>query len=241
MESIIFSLIATAIATAIGWIGKKWLDKWRLKYMNTLLNNSKSVKIIFPEFYSRTFPNSSIAKGANIPKNIDLMPLAEGRAIAQIAQAINFVSPQCEIIMQSPGEFTDDGIPFISIGGPSVNSVSGDIIYKYWTKFKLHYPEHVAQYEDVLYKPTIKEEQLQRDFGFTFKTVTDSGTNSIVFCGVWAFGTEIAVKSYLDLSIYKENVDLKNKLNSKINLLIVSTSKINSYRIEVPQIIGWWR
>lgn len=240
MESIIFSLIAIAIATCIGWVGKKAIDKWRLKHMKTLLNNSKSVKIIFPIFYSPTFPDDNIAKGANIPKNIHLMPLAEGRAIAQIARAINLVSPKCEIIIQSPEEFTDDGIPFISIGGPSVNSISGEVIGKYWHNFKLHYPDHFAQYGDVLYKPTIKEQWLMSDFGFTFKTLTDSGTNSIVFCGVWAFGTEMAVKSYLDLSMQKGNVDLKSKFKSKDNLFIVSTSDISSYRVEMPKIIGWW-
>lgn len=78
------------------------------------------------------------------------------------------------------------------------------------------------------------------DFGFTFKTLTDSGTNSIVFCGVWAFGTEMAVKSYLDLSMQKGNVDLKSKFKSKDNLFIVSTSDISSYRVEMPKIIGWW-
>ena len=167
------------------------------------------------------------------------MPLAEGRAIAQITQAINLISPTCEIIIQSPDEFSDDGIPFISIGGSSVNSVSGDLISKYWHDFELHYPEHFAQYGDILYKPTVKENHLLSDFGFAFNTTANSGTKSIVFCGVWAFGTEMAVKSYLGLSITKDNMDLKNKLSSKDNLLIISTSDISSYGIGMPEIIGW--
>lgn len=239
MESIILSLIATAIAAVTGWIGKGSLDKWRLKHMKTLLEGSKSVRIIFPMFYAPTFPDENIAKDAKIPKNIHLMPLAEGRAITEITQAINLVCPKCDVIIQSPNEFTDDGTPFISIGGPSVNNVSQEIIEKYWREFKLVYPEHYAQYGDVTYKPTIKDQQLLNDFGFSFQTTSNSGTRSIVFCGVWAFGTEMAVKSYLNLSRQKGNIDLKNKLKDEGNVLIISTGDINLYRAGIPTIIGW--
>lgn len=239
MEAITLSLIATAIATAIGWVGKRSFDRWRLKHMQTLLGGSKSVKIILPMFYAPMFSDEkSAAKGAQIPKNIHLMPLAEGRAVAEMVQAIRLVSPKSDIIIQSQDEFIDDSTPFISIGGPSVNTVSKEIIEKYWHEFKLIYPEHYAQYGDVTYKPTIKEQQLLSDFGFSFQTIINSGTPSLVFCGVWAFGTEMAVRAYLNLTKQKGDIDLKKKLKKKNNVLIISTGDINSYRIGLPTIIG---
>jgi len=238
--SILLSIIAAAIFALIGWLGKNALQKFRLRHMQYLLGDADSVKVVLPTFFSPIFTESSPGKGAEIPKNILLMPLAEARAISDITKAISIASPKCEIVFQAPNEFVDDGIPFICIGGPSVNLVSGNILDEYWPSFHLVYPEHYATNGSVTYKPIIKDQSLVNDFGFLFQTRLSSGTKSLVVCGVWAIGTELAIKVYLDVLKIKGVNDIKNKVREGRDMLIVSEGKVNRIWSGTPTIIGWW-
>lgn len=237
--SIILSLIAALIFSLIAWYYKAVLQKWRLKHLSFLLGKSDKVKIVFPTFFCPVFLDDSVGKGAIIPKNIHLMPLAEGRAITEIAQAISVIKPKCEIVIQSSSEFDDDGTPFISIGGPSVNSVSGQIIEDHWHEFKLIYPEHFATYGGVTYKPEIEDGKLATDFGFAFQTKIPSGSRTIVFCGVWAIGTELSVKSYLNIFKEKDKKDIRRKIEEGKNILLISEGKVSRLWANQPTIIGW--
>lgn len=238
--SIFLSLVAAAIFALIGWVGKNVLLKFRLRHMQYLLGDADSVKIVFPTFFSPIFLEDSPGKGAVIPKNILLMPLAEARAISDITKAISIASPKSKIIFQSPEEFVDDGTPFISIGGPSVNFVSENILNEYWSSFELIYPEHYAKNGGVTYKPIIKDHCLVNDFGFLFQTRLNSDTKSLVVCGVWAIGTELATKVYLDALRIKGVKDIRNKVRKGEDIFIVSEGKVSRIWAGAPKIIGWW-
>lgn len=239
ITSILLSIVAAMIFAAGGWLGKNALLRFRLRHIHYLLEGSDKIKVIFPTFFSPSFADGSPAKGASIPKNNLLMPLAEGRAISDITKAISLVAPKCDIVLQSPDEFTDDGTPFITIGGPSVNSISAAIITEHWREFNLVYPEHYAIDGGVTYKPIVRDGLLVNDFGFLFQTRLITGTKSIVCCGVWAIGTELAVKVYLNVLKLKGSGDLRKKVQSGKNVLLVSEGKVNRIWAGQPTIIGW--
>jgi hypothetical protein len=239
MESVFTSLIAGIILSFGGWYIRYVYLRIRLKHLQYLLKKSKKLKIVLPVFYSPLFTSESRGRGAEIPQNIFLMPLAEGRAITKFAQAVTSINSKCEIIYQTPEEFNDDGIPFISVGGPSVNSLTESILNDSWSRFKLIYPEHYAKMGDMIFKPEIAQNKLIRDFGFIFQTKLHSGTKSIIFCGVWALGTEISVSTYLKLFNDKDKRYTQKKLRKGNDILIISEAEINNSNINVPNVIGW--
>ena len=97
------------------------------------------------------FEISGVKEKATIPTNVVVMPMAEGRGIAELVKTFQSGFPHVDIEFVSQGAFEDDGTSFISSGGPSVNSVSERLPENYCPLFSIKYPDHIASYGSTVY------------------------------------------------------------------------------------------
>ena len=198
MRNFIISLAANIAFFLIGFFMHKLLVKWSLRHLKYFIGKAKKMRIVIPSFSVPEFEISGVEGKATIPSNVAVMPMAEGRGIAELVKGFQSRFSNVDIEFVSQVTFEDNGSPFISIGGPSVNSVSGRIFEKYCPLFALKYPEHIASYGSVIYNPEFgPDHSLREDFGFILHTKSPKGSPCLVLCGVWAPGTHVAIQALL--------------------------------------------
>jgi hypothetical protein len=161
--------------------------------MRVLLGRSQNspVKIVFPRI---AYGPSSVG-----PSNAVNMSLAEGAAIARLITAIRVLRPKGEIRLVESGDFADDGKPFVSVGGPSVNKTSGTLIRKLCLGLEIDTEGAKVDFGETSYRATVTDNQVTRDFGFILSGATERGTPFIVIFGITPFGSNIAARAYVDI------------------------------------------
>lgn len=238
IESFIISFFAsvTLVAStfALGWLSKKLKDQRSLGHVKTFIGDSRCVKVVIS---STVISKLSIARDngssseAIIPHNHPQIPMPEGQAIAEIVQAIgNSTAQKVKILVVPAADFQDDGTPFVTIGGPSINIVARKYAAQYFPDFGIKYPEHVANWRgSTIYEPKLRENKLLDDYGFSFTGTTAHNSRFILFFGVWAFGALAATRCYLSLP---HKSDARERAVSNKPTLLVTYVKIAGYSIE---------
>jgi hypothetical protein len=231
LPGIVDNLVTAAISAAAGYALAFLVKWWRLKHLRHLASDHRKVRIVFPALQTPSFPSGHMAHAALIPKNIPLMPMAEGKGIANIVAALRDSMRGVEIEYVAPSTFVDDGVPFVCVGGPSVNPLSAEILSSRAPAFALKYPEHVAMYDQAKFAPQIADRILQEDFGFLLQTRSRYGTNCIVVCGVWATGTEIACLAYADRVPKTSPGRIRGHLRAGRNILVILRAPVAGYQV----------
>ena len=129
------------------------------------------------------------------------MPMAEGRAIGTLISLLHRVSPRMRVqLVTASGH--DPSVPTFAIGGPSVNSFSAKVLPAEFPLFKIEYPAAKrARYDGHVFETRRDTTNLlTRDYGFIFVTRTARGAPCVIFCGVLAFGTAMAVELFGSLA-----------------------------------------
>jgi hypothetical protein len=125
--------------------------------------------------------------------------------------------------------FNDQYDLTFSIGGPSVNALSADMLKREFPDFRIDYREHIAHYCTTTFEPGVdpQSREIVDDYGFIFRCSTHAGQTAFVLCGVHAPGTEIATKCLLGLRRSSEAARL---IRAGKKVFIVSTAVLNGLR-----------
>lgn len=195
MGNFIDNLGAGITLILIGVLAHRVGVRWSLRHLRGVCGKSRRVKIVIPSFSVPEFTIAGAKKPAKIPSNVVVMPMAEGMAIGELVKALQAAFGRLEIVITPAEKFSDDGTPFISVGGPSVNMVSKRLLQDASGGFTIAYPEHVAKYGSTTYEPELRDGcTLTEDYGFMLYSRTVEDTRYVVLCGVWAHGTHMATR-----------------------------------------------
>lgn len=196
-EQVAIGLLTALIGVAIGRTWEKVTLLRKFGYVRALLSHRNIAQIIVSNAEIARF--RPIATGSKdfqvqVPRNILYMPMPEGRAIAQLMSLLHEVSPRLKIRLVTAGNY-DPEVPTFSIGGPSVNAFTAKTLSIDFPDFSIYYPAtKKARYQGHTFE-TLRDTDgsLTRDYGFIFLTRTTKGAPCMIFCGVRAFGTAMAV------------------------------------------------
>ncbi len=198
---ITIGLVAIGIG---GFIGKAWeraklLRRW--SYIRKFLGRHRKVQIIVSSVEISGF---KFARGSEatltklqVPRNILYMPMPEGRAIGMLVNLLNRIDPKLKVQLVTAKNY-DPEVLTIAIGGPSVNAFTHDILLTEFPEFHIDYPAtRRARYEGHSFETLRTTDNiLTRDYGFIFVTRTTKGAPCLVFCGIRAFGSAMAVEMF---------------------------------------------
>lgn len=234
----VLSIIGGLLLTLLGVIGARtseWVKRHRrLGHVYALAAGAKRTQIVVPSFNVPEFLVQGTDAPARIPPNVRLMPMAEGGAIAELILALQQAGNH-EVRLVTQNNYQDSEGLTICVGGPSVNSVSRDVLRRCFPDFKIKYPEHVASYGSTTFLPsTDTDGSLLEDYGFIAVTKTPRGNRCLVVCGVWAPGTQIATTTLLSIGRSSEASRL---IKSGEDFFVVSHAKIDGLEQHDVQLI----
>lgn len=237
VRDICIALITTGITGIFSQVYFRLL-KWRqLRHLGHLRTKDGIIKIVIPTILKASFPKDHFSENAIIPDNIPLMPMPEGRALANLVSGISDAIRGVDIKFVTHNDFVDDGVtPFVSIGGPSVNEVSREILNQMVPGFRIQYPDHIGYFGSRKMSPRVEKGILLEDFGFLFQGKSRLGTRCIVVCGVWATGTELACVTYAG-SVQNDSVSkVRRLLFRQSELFVVLKATVQNYQIGEPKL-----
>lgn len=206
--------IFLGVLAGIAWERAKFLERYG--HIRSLLKGYDRVQVIVSniEISRFKFPglNSGDMMQLNVPPNVLYMPMPEGRAIAELADIVRQVNSKVKIQLVTANSHDPD-VPTFSVGGPSVNLFSARVLQAHFPKFSIDYPATKrAKYEGHIFETSRDaENKIIRDYGFVFVTETSRHAPCIVFCGVRAFGTAMAVDLFRELPARSEPAKLIGK------------------------------
>lgn len=197
-------LVAAIIGVTAGaaWEKAKLLAKYG--HIRALLRHAERVQIIVSNVEITRFRfakvDSKDVVQMNVPPNVLYMPMPEGRAVAELVSLLRTVNPKLTVQLVTADNH-DPRTPTLSIGGPSVNTFTARVLNEDFPDFSIDYPTaRRAKYEGHTFE-TLRDadNRLIRDYGFIFSTRTLKGAPCLIFCGVRAFGTAMAVELFRSL------------------------------------------
>lgn len=218
-EEVMINILAAIIFATIGFLVAKAWEKAKLMrrygYIRQLLGGHNRLQIIVSsiELEGFSFPTDSGKLIHETPRNVLFMPMPEGRAIAALISLLHKVNPKLSLQLVTATNH-DPSVPTFSIGGPSVNSFSAKTLSAEFPLFKIEYPEATrARYDGHVFETRRDSTNLlTADYGFIFLTHTPKGAPCVVFCGVLAFGTAMAVELFGSLGSRSEAAGLIRRM-----------------------------
>jgi hypothetical protein len=197
-------LITAFIGVAVGATWEKMKVFQRYGYIRALLRRTGRVQIVVSNIEITRFKfarlDSKDIVQMHVPRNVLYMPMPEGRAAAELAGLLHSVNSKI-IVQLVTADDHDPRVPTFSIGGPSINTFTARVLEKNFPDFSIVYPSaRRAQFEGHIFETSWDADGgLMRDYGFIFSTQTLRGAPCLVFCGVRAFGTAMAVELFKSL------------------------------------------
>jgi hypothetical protein len=202
VEQLAIAVFAIGVGAFIGkiWERARLLRKWG--YIRALLGQHRKVQIIVSSVGISAFkfagggPENSATR-VQVPPNILYMPMPEGRAIATLVNTLKRISPKLKIQLITANNHDPETLTF-SIGGPSVNSFSYQTLGADFPDFSIDYPAtRRARFEGHSFETTRNPDNaLTGDYGFIFVTRTSQDAPCVLFCGIRAFGSAMAVDMF---------------------------------------------
>jgi hypothetical protein len=227
--NIIGGLAVLAITFTAGQASIILNRRRRLGYLRDWLGNGKGVFILLPNFRPFCEDNPFIS---HQPNNILLMPASEGSALARLVIAIRTVNHKADIQIISGDKYprNPDHLSVISIGGPSVNAVSKELLADH-SDFCISYPEHDAYVRDKHYKPKQENGAIVEDYGFT-ATGDHLGAPYAVLFGVYSAGTWAATQTFINL----QNNNYRKRLARRERLFLVSYTEVDGLELDPDRV-----
>lgn len=223
--NIIGGLAVLAITFTAGLASDSLNRRRRFGYLRNWLGNGRGVIILLPNFRPYCKGDDFIS---HQPANVLLMPAAEGSALARLVIGIRKVKHRVniQIINGDKYPWNPDHLPVISIGGPSVNDVSKELL-AYHPDFGISYPQHDAHVGNISYKPRQTDGAIVEDYGFT-ATGEHMGAPYAVLFGVYSAGTWAATQTFINLQskIYRK------KLARREPLFLVSHTEVHGLLLD---------
>ncbi|MFD7908392.1 hypothetical protein ACFVSN_25095 [Kitasatospora sp. NPDC057904] len=195
-------MLIASVPAVIGFLAARSLARTRLflryGFLRALLAPYSRVQIITPSIEAAefAFARDGLRLTARAPKNVLFMPMAEARAIAQLIDLLRKVNRKATIELVAAGA-QDPRMPTFSIGGPSVNPYTEGVLGAVFPDFRIEYPQAArARWGGMTFEALYNaSDELIRDHGFIFVTRTPRHAPCVVLCGVFAFGSAMAVEA----------------------------------------------
>ncbi len=221
------SIVVALAAFTVGLLAERYRGRRALDHMKWLVGRAQNVQIVLPSFGIESLPIPHLGVEARFPANVMLMPMAEGVAIAKLTDGIRAVSRRCSFRMHPATEYDSSAAMTFCIGGPSVNAVSRKIIEEQFSEFEILYPEHEGRYGSTHFRPRRDtEDTLREDYGFVFVHWRSPTECSVILCGVWAMGTDMAARGLLELGKHHDALAL---LRERKNCLFTYYGKVEGF------------
>ena len=188
-------LVGAAVIALLTLVSRRAFSRWqqrrRLGVIRSLMSSSVKVSVVLPSF---EVPGDYRGTARS---NIFFMSMPEGAAVAHLSAAINGAHLKADPTYLSHREFREGEAPFITLGGPSVNDVTGRLLKAHCPQFDIVYPEHIAHIGGMSFTPRVDGEgALIEDYGFLLMGRTKRGCPFVALWGVMAFGS-LAATVYL--------------------------------------------
>ncbi|WP_327085599.1 hypothetical protein OIE66_24970 [Nonomuraea sp. NBC_01738] len=228
--NIVAGLVVSALLFGAGVLANRLRLRLRLRHLARLIPPDGKVQVVLPSAKIENFEIKGESDlTAKQPPNVLMMPMAEAMGIAQLVLALRHLTAEKKIYLTTDKNVSPDYKLTIAVGGPSVNSESGQIL-KAYPHFRLVYPDHVAHHGATKYDPEIKDNgELAEDYGFVFVHRKTDRTE-VVCCGVWGTGTEAAIKGLLNLPDRK----VGRRMQASDNFFMIFHLRVNDVRATDP-------
>lgn len=200
LEQLWIAFVPVVIAFVVGRIWEKARVMRRYGYIRTFIGKADKVPIIVSNIEVSRFKFANESQETirlQVPRNVLYMPMPEGRAVGELSGLLHRINRKVTVQLVSPGQH-DPEAPTISIGGPSVNSFSARALSAEFPDFRIEYPATKrARYGGHAFETQRStDDMLVRDYGFIFVTRTSKNAPCLIFCGIRAFGTAMAVELF---------------------------------------------
>ena len=232
------NLLSAGLAFAAAQLYARWRRRSSLGHLARLAQG-RSVQIIIPDFQVADFSIQGTTARARIPLNVRVMPMAEGAAIAELVQSLRAIGVR-KVILATQHDYQDTFDLTITVGGPSVNRVSGQVLGRCFPAFHLKYPEHIAAYGSMSLEPKFDAAgALLEDYGFIGVGRTLAGKRCIVLCGIWAPGTYIATVALLRK--VPRRSEASNLIKADADFMVISHAELVDLSIGEARIVALHR
>jgi hypothetical protein len=236
MPEVIYAIIGAGVVGALSYLGSRlrtWYERHtKLGHLITFIGDSKHIKIVVSSLAVSSEADEFLRAQ---PANVLFSPTAEGAAIARLYLMLHEAKKDIRVEIQPAKDFNETGseVPFISIGGPSVNMVSSHLIDRHVSGFHIEYPvHHVTIGEHPWNVPQQRAGLLTEDYGFLLSGRAPNGARFIVLWGIYAFGTLAAARALIDLSDRRKyQKEERAALNSEHGLFLAVHGKVEGYQL----------
>jgi hypothetical protein len=243
-EEVLINLAAAVIFAILGALGARAWERTKLRrrygHVRELLAHYDRLQIIVSSIELRrfTFQTDSGDLTHQSPRNVLFMPMAEGRAIAALIGLLHKVNPKIKVQLITASNH-DPSVPTFAIGGPSVNPFSAKVLPAEFPLFKIDYPAaKTARYDGHVFETRRDGANLlTKDYGFIFVTRTARNAPCLIFCGVLAFGTAMAVELFGTIAGQSEAAGLIRKRRKGFIVAEGSVDGLNESAVE----LDFWR
>lgn len=239
VTGIISSLITAAVVSGIAFWRHKLILKRRHSFIAKELSAYSAVQIVLSSLQIERFKffhgDENVAH--NSPPNVLFMPFNEGRAIAELLNAIKKIHTSIKIKLVLPDQY-DPSLPAIIIGGPSVNALSARILKDHFPHFSINYPEATrATFRGWSFQTACdaKNGSLKVDYGFIFSSLSSKGKRCYIACGVLAFGTAVAVDFFINLDAKSQE---GKRISDKEQAFIAIEGIVDNYEVRKGGAMG---
>src|SRR2546423_2994288 len=241
MAVVATGVISSVIAVGLTVLVSRLYEQTRLRrQLGHLLKLAaqRQVQLVVPGFELREFSVQGSGAIARIPPNVRVMPMAEGAAIADLVRTLRGLGID-DIALVTQDAFRADAPLTISVGGPSVNSVTRAILSQRFPQFTLHYPEHRVTYGSTSLDPELDSDgNLTEDYGFVAITTTAAGERAVLLYGIWAHGTRIATTALL--RCISRGSDASDAIYRRDSFILVAHAEVDGLEQAETQIVGMW-
>jgi hypothetical protein len=204
-----------------------------------LIPRRASVQIVLPEISVREFEIDGLNVKASPPSNVHWMPLPESLAVSTLIEAIHVSRPfaTIEIVTSERVTFGPNKI-VICVGGPAINSYTSHILASHLSDLNFVYPAHVVHFRGAEFSATFGEKgEVKEDCGFCLFTKLQE-TPCLLFFGVRAYGTQIAIRSFLTVSRQSSAWSRLRSLRSTVILSKGFVKDIQVTEFTITDVIG---
>ncbi|MFJ4092729.1 hypothetical protein ACIPYS_14185 [Kitasatospora sp. NPDC089913] len=199
---ILLQILVGFVPAVIGFLAARSLARTRLflryGFLRALLGPYGRVQIVTPsiEVGEFAYAKDGCRLTSRGPRNVLFMPMAEARAIAELTDLLRKINRKATIELVTAGA-QDPRMPTFSVGGPSVNAYSAGVLATAFPDFRLEHPQAArARWGGMAFEAQYNAaDELVRDHGFVFVTRTSRQAPCVVLCGVFAFGSAMAVEA----------------------------------------------
>jgi hypothetical protein len=208
---------------------------------DSIIAEQQEIPIVIGSVRQREFQPLNANSESRLPENVPLLGEQEAVAISTLRQnlaaAYSDKSPRVYEYQSFPD--TETHSSFISVGGASINDITGDMLIRHHldSDLRIFYPDHYARDGKTRYDAVLDEEnRVVKDYGFIVvgPNPYDSTKTVCLVFGIWPQGTRAALDALTnpdtDSAKGQEFIERVKKHEGTVAVLGVDVNKLSQGR-----------